>query len=248
MKKNLQDTSEGFTFILHMSIPTDHRKVFFVIPAYNENTVIRSVIEGLLPFNYQLIVIDDGSENPLFPVIENLPVIFLRHPVNLGQGAALQTGIEYALSKKADYIVTFDADGQHKASDIEKLLLPLENNEADICLGSRFIKDAQHNMPFARKLIIQTARFLNYCLTGIMLTDAHNGLRAMTRKAGSAIQIRENGMAHATELLTQIKKNKLRYKEVPVSIHYTDYSRKKGQSLWSSFRIFFDLILNKIFK
>ena len=248
MKKNLQDTSGGFTFILHMSIPIDHRKVFVVIPAYNEHAVIRSVVNELLPYNFHLVIVDDGSEPALYSLLKKLPVSILRHQVNLGQGAVLQTGIEYALSKNAGYIVTFDADGQHQASDIDNLLIPLVNNEADIAFGSRFMKGGRHNMAFTRKVLIQIARFLNYCLTGMMLTDAHNGLRAMNPKAASTIQIRQNGMAHATELLTQIKKYNLRYKEVPVSIHYSDYSRKKGQTIWSSFRIFFDLLLNKIFK
>ena len=244
----MQDTSGGFTFISLMSTLTDPKKVFVVIPAYNENAVIESVVKELLPYNFRLIVVDDGSETALYSLFENSPVIILRHPVNLGQGAALQTGIEYALLKQAGYIVTFDADGQHQASDIEKLLLPLANNAADISLGSRFMKGSGHNMTFIRKVLIQIARFLNYCLTGLLLTDAHNGLRAMNRKAASAIHTRQNGMAHATELLTQIKKNRLRYKEVPVTIRYTAYSRKKGQTVWSSFRIFFDILLNKIFK
>jgi polyprenyl-phospho-N-acetylgalactosaminyl synthase len=231
-----------------MSTLTDPKKVFVVIPAYNESAVIESVVHQLLPYNYHLIVVDDGSDTPLFSLFKNLPVTILRHPVNLGQGAALQTGIEYALTKQATYIVTFDADGQHQASDIESLLVPLTSNAADISLGSRFIKGGGHNMTFTRKVLIQIARFLNYCLTGLLLTDAHNGLRAMNRKAASAIRIRQNGMAHATELLTQIKKNRLLYKEIPVTIRYTAYSRKKGQTVWSSFRIFFDILLNKIFK
>jgi polyprenyl-phospho-N-acetylgalactosaminyl synthase len=244
----LQDPSGGFTFIQHMSTRIDPGKVFVIIPAFNENEVITSVIKDLLPLNYQIIVVDDGSEMPLQTLLSNFPVSVLRHKVNLGQGAAIQTGIEYALLKNSQNIVTFDADGQHSADDIKKLLLLLENNEADICLGSRFIKGAKHNMSFTRKILIHSARLLNFCLTGIMLTDAHNGLRAMNRNVASVIQIRENGMAHATELLTQIKKNKFRYKEVPVHIHYSAYSRKKGQTIWSSFRIFFDLLLNKIFK
>jgi polyprenyl-phospho-N-acetylgalactosaminyl synthase len=244
----LKDISEDSTFIQHMSTPIDPGKVFVVIPAYNENAVISSVVTELVTYNFHLIVVDDGSEPALHTLLKKSPVFILRHMVNLGQGAALQTGIEYALSKNAEYIVTFDADGQHQASDIENLLLPLTNNEADITLGSRFMKGGKHNMTIARKILIQIARFLNYFLTGLMLTDAHNGLRAMNRKAASTTQIRQNSMAHATELLTQIKKKRLRFKEIPVTIHYTAYSRKKGQTVWSSFRIFFDLLLDKIFK
>lgn len=244
----MQDTSGDSIFIPLMSILIDTKKVFIIVPAFNEYAAIKQVVNDLLSFQYNVVVVDDGSETSLYSLLENLDVTILRHPVNLGQGAALQTGIEFALSNQAEYIVTFDADGQHQASDIAKLLQPLLNNEADITLGSRFIKGAYHNMPAKRKILLQVGRRLNYLLTGILLTDAHNGLRAMNRKAASNIQISENGMAHATEFLTQIKKNKLRHKEVPVTIHYTTYSKNKGQTAWGSFRIFFDLLLNKIFK
>lgn len=235
-------------FMFSMSNRIDHNKIFIVVPAFNENTIIRQVINELLAHHYMVVVVDDGSGEPVSLLLNDLPVHILRHPINLGQGAALQTGIEYAISNNADYIITFDADGQHLSSDIESLLQPLINNEADIALGSRFIEGSKHNMPAGRKILVKGARWLNYMLTGLLLTDAHNGLRAMNKKATSSIHITQNGMAHATELLTEIKKKKLRYKEVPVTIRYTDYSKNKGQSAWGSFRIFFDLLLNKIFK
>lgn len=245
---NLQDTLRDSTFIPFMSNHINPKEVYIVVPAFNEHAVIRQVISSLLPYQYNVIVVDDGSETSLYPQLKELPVSFLRHEANLGQGAALQTGIEFALSKDAKYIVTFDADGQHRPDEIEKLLHPLVNDEVDITLGSRFLPGANHNMPTGRRIVLQIGRKLNYLLTGLSLTDAHNGLRAMNRKAAAAIEITENGMAHATELLTQISKKSLRYKEIPVTIQYTDYSKKKGQSAWNSFRIFFDLLLNKIFK
>lgn len=231
-----------------MSNPIDPKKVFIVVPAFNEGGIIREVVTGLSGLNYNVVLVDDGSDIPVISLLTGLPIHYLRHPVNLGQGAALQTGIEYALSKNAEYIVTFDADGQHQIADVSKLLEPLINNEADIVLGSRFASGANHNMPAGRKILLQIGRRINYLLTGLLLTDAHNGLRAMNRKAAALIKITENRMAHATELLTQIKKHKLRYKEIPVTIVYTEYSKNKGQTAWDSFRIFFDLLLNKIFR
>ncbi len=231
-----------------MSVPDNLKKVFIVIPAYNEKAVIRNVLENFRSTGYHVVVIDDGSDEPLNGLLNNLPVYLLRHRVNMGQGAALQTGIEFALSKNADFIITFDADGQHQATDIPALLQPLLEDKADITLGSRFLEGAAHNMPSARKWTLQLARCLNFLFTGLFLSDAHNGLRAMNSKAAQAIHIRENGMAHATELLAQVKKKKLRYAEVPVNIHYSTYSRQKGQSIWSGFRIVFDILLNKIFK
>ena len=231
-----------------MSNRIDPKNVFVIIPAYNENTIIHSVVQELVGYNYNLVVIDDGSQPNLYPLLKKMPVYFLRHRANLGQGAALQTGIEFSLNKQADYIVTFDADGQHKAGDIEKLLEPLADNKMDIALGSRFLTEAGPDIPAKRKMLLQLARYVNYFFTGLFLTDAHNGLRAMTRFTAEKIRIHENGMAHATEILSQIRKKQLRYVEVPVNIHYTDYSRKKGQTIWSGFRIFFDLLLNKIFR
>ena len=244
----MQEKCREFTFILYMSNPADLKKVFVVVPAFNEGGVIREVVTGLINQNYTVVLVDDGSDIPVISLLTGLSIHYLRHPVNLGQGAALQTGIEYALSKNAGFIVSFDADGQHQIADIPRLLDPLVNNEADIALGARFITGGKHNMPVGRKILLQVGRWLNYLLTGLLLTDAHNGLRTMNRKAASMVQITENRMAHATELLTQIKKHKLRYKEIPVTIVYTEYSKKKGQTVWSSFRIFFDLLLNKVFK
>jgi len=231
-----------------MFTPIDHLSVFVIIPAYDEKEVIKSVIDDLLPHNYKLVVIDDGSSTSLYPLLQNKPVYFLRHKVNLGQGAALQTGIEFALSKGAEYIVTFDADGQHDANDIEKLLQMMISPDTEIVFGSRFMQGAVHNMTPVRKLFLQLARYINYFFTGLLLTDAHNGLRAMSRSAAEKIRIKENTMAHATEILSQVAKKNISYKEVPVRIHYTSYSRKKGQSVWNGFRIFFDLLLAKIFR
>lgn len=235
-------------FIPSMSTPISPNTIYVVIPAYNESTTISSVIQQLLSYQYNLVIVDDGSVSTLYPLLKGLPVHFLRHSVNLGQGAALQTGIEYSLSQKAQYIITFDADGQHDPKDINKLVGTLMDQNLDIVLGSRFIEGAVHNMPRRRKMLLYLARYLNYSFTGVMLTDAHNGLRAMTQTAALKLQIIENRMAHATEILSQIKKNKLRYTEVPVTVHYTDYARQKGQTVWNSFRIFFDLLLSKIFR
>jgi glycosyltransferase involved in cell wall biosynthesis len=222
--------------------------IYVIIPAFNEYETIHQVVKNINEAGYEVIVVDDGSTLPLDPYLKGLSLHLLRHKINLGQGAALQTGIEYAVAKNADYIITFDADGQHQASDIISLIRPLKEGQCDITLGSRFIKDASHNMNKTRRIILLLARMFNAITTGLLLTDAHNGLRAFTRKAAAEIEIKQNGMAHATELLQIIKEKKLHFTEVPVNVIYTDYSYRKGQSIWNSFRIVFDLFLNKIFK
>ena len=231
-----------------MSTQNDPHQVFVVIPAFNEQGMIHEVVRGVIECGYEVVVVDDGSEEILLPFIHHLPVHFLRHAINLGQGAALQTGIEFSLTKNAGYIVTFDADGQHQAGDIAVMKNYLDEKGLDIVFGSRFMKGASHNMTSGRKWILKTARWLNYIFTGLLLTDAHNGLRVMRGDVAARIELEENGMAHATEFLAIARKLKLKYAELPVTIKYTDYSRQKGQTLWSSFRILFDILLSKIFK
>ncbi len=222
-------------------------KIFVIIPAFNEHVAVREVVQSILNAGHQPVVVDDGSTHKLKETLFDLPVYCLRHRINLGQGAALQTGMNFAMAKGAEYIAHFDADGQHDAKDIDNLYTEALKGY-DIVLGSRFLQGAQHNMSSGRKVLLRVARFVNFLFTGLYLSDAHNGIRLMNRKAAQSIQLKENRMAHATELLSLVKKHKLKYKEVPVHILYSDYSRSKGQSAMNSFRILFDLILEKLFR
>jgi glycosyltransferase involved in cell wall biosynthesis len=165
--------------------------------------------------------------------------------VNLGQGAALQTGIKFALQQGAEAIVTFDADGQHRPSDIARLVNTLEQTNVDFALGSRFLGSSR-GMPLQRKLLLYAAIWFSRAVTGLRLTDTHNGLRAMTREGAQRICLRQNRMAHASELLEQIATSGLPYIEVPVTIEYTGYSLAKGQSLADSVAILFDLSIQKL--
>lgn len=227
-----------------MSIPIDNSDIYVIIPAYNEHLVIGSVIHELSKLGYSIIIVDDGSEDSLFPIIQKFKLFYLRHEINLGQGAALKTGINFALKKNAKIIITFDADGQHNPLEIRNLIEVINHGKIDIVLGSRFMTKSL-NIPVARKILLKLARFINFLYTGLLLSDAHNGMRAMTYNAASKIRINHNGMAHATEFLSEIKRNKLRFVEVPVTINYTNYSMRKGQSAWDGFRILYDLIINK---
>jgi polyprenyl-phospho-N-acetylgalactosaminyl synthase len=221
---------------------------FVVIPSYNEGKVIRHTILGLLGKNYTVVVIDDCSSDDTFSYISDLPIHYIRHPVNLGQGAALQTGMKYAILQDADFVIHFDADGQHNFEEIPHLLQPLLNNECDIVLGSRFLKKEDiESIPTSRRMLLRFATFVNAAFSGLLLSDAHNGFRALSKKAFHSIEFTENRMAHATEILMLIKKHNLRYKEVPVHVVYTEYSKEKGQSSWAAFKILLDLIINKLF-
>jgi glycosyltransferase involved in cell wall biosynthesis len=202
----------------------------------------------LLPFGSPIVVVDDGSSEELRTQFAGHSQIFyIRHKVNLGQGAALQTGIDFALKQGASWFITFDADGQHSAKDIPALLAPLFMEQADIVLASRFLTNGSHNAPVIKRLILKAGCWINYMFTGLYLSDAHNGLRAMNRVAAHSIRITENRMAHATEIVAQIKKQHLRYREVGATVLYTPYSKNKGQSSLNSLKIFFDLVLQKLF-
>ena len=220
--------------------------IFIIIPVYNEAAVIAQTIHQVLQTGYNVVVVDDGSTDGTAAIIKKFPVHCIFHPVNIGQGAALQTGMDFARMRDAAVVVHFDADGQHKASDIAHLLEPVLSGECDVAFGSRFLKKEKTTIPFSRKLFLRIARYINWVLTGILLSDAHNGLRAMNRRALEAIYITENRMAHASEILWLIRRRGLKYKEVPVTIEYTAYSIQKGQSLWNSINIIFDILFKKI--
>jgi polyprenyl-phospho-N-acetylgalactosaminyl synthase len=221
------------------------KNVWVVIAAFNEEPVIGTVVHDVVRVYPNVVVVDDGSSDLTTAKASAAGAAAVIHPVNLGQGAALQTGIDFALRKSAQYLVTFDADGQHNVADIAALLTALETRGADYALGSRFLHDAS-NVPPARRLLLRAAAWFTRLTTGLRLSDSHNGLRAMTRRGAARLHIRQNRMAHASEILRQIADSGLRYVEVPVTISYTRYSMAKGQRLSGSIDIVLDLLANRL--
>jgi glycosyltransferase involved in cell wall biosynthesis len=217
------------------------RSVSIIVPAYNEESAIGEVIAGLKGTGYDILVIDDGSEDTTGRTAAEARATVIRHLINLGQGAALQTGIECALRNGADYIVTFDADGQHGVADIQRLLNALGEQKADFALGTRF-RGGTDNIPAIRKMLLRAATLFTRLTTGLRVSDSHNGFRAMTRRGASRIRLRQNRMAHASEILHQIAKSKLAYVEVPVTITYSAYSLGKGQRSSEAVAILLDLL------
>lgn len=224
---------------------TSRDRVFVVIAAYNEAPVIASVVADVRRTSYQVVLVDDGSIDETGEIAARAGAFVVTHPVNLGQGAALQTGLDFALAQGADVIVTFDADGQHRAADIPKLIEALWATKADYALGSRFLGGAI-NLPRKRRLMLAAATCFTKLTTGLALTDTHNGLRAMTRRGASHFKIKQNRMAHASEILHQIAQSGLAYVEVPVTIEYTDYSLAKGQRLSETVTIMIDLFARRM--
>jgi glycosyltransferase involved in cell wall biosynthesis len=225
----------------------ENTRIWVIVPAYNEAAVISGVVADVVRCGHRVAVIDDRSHDTTIAAAILAGATVIRHPINLGQGAALQTGIEFALSQDADVVVTFDADGQHRTSDIEALVEALAHERADFALGSRFLGHAT-NLPALRRLTLLAAVAFSRITTGLRLTDAHNGLRAMTRRGAGAIHLRQNRMAHASEILQQIAASGLRYVEVPVTIDYTPYSLAKGQKIGDAFTILFDLFARRLYR
>jgi glycosyltransferase involved in cell wall biosynthesis len=216
-------------------------KAWVVIPAYQEAKVLRRVLQGVRQVAPRVVVVDDGSPDETSEEALAAGATVLRHVVNLGQGAALRTGIEYALAQGAEFVFTFDADGQHAAESLAVLASRLETTGADVVLGSRTMGDAK-NIPSARRLLLRAAVLFTWMHARLPVTDTHNGLRLFTRSAASRIRISQPGMAHASEILSEIRRLGLRFAEAPVTVHYTEYSLAKGQKMKDAVRIVTDLL------
>ncbi|OMG34225.1 glycosyl transferase [Actinomyces naeslundii] len=218
---------------------------WLVIPLYNEATVVREVISQARETFPYIVVVDDGSKDDSARQAAAAGAIVVRHPVNLGQGAALQTGFSYILEKtNANYVVTFDADGQHSTTDAAAMVAAAREEELAVILGSRFL---QGPSPVGRlkRLVLRTAAAVSSRTSGMHLTDAHNGLRVIRRDVLVQLNLKQNRMAHASEIIRKIGATGLPWREFPVHIVYTDYSRSKGQSLWNSVNILVDLIFSE---
>lgn len=216
---------------------------WIVIPLYNEASVIGDVITSLLPHFPHVVCVDDGSTDGSAEVAARKGAHLVKHPVNLGQGAALQTGIEYALAHDScEYIVTFDADGQHRIEDAIEMLEFARTEDVAIVFGSRFLDD-RTDPGWIKKVVLKTAIRVTNLTTGMKLTDAHNGLRVIRRDAAAKIDLKQDRMAHATEIVLELGRTGLPWREHPVELLYTDYSKSKGQSVLNSVNILVDLVV-----
>jgi glycosyltransferase involved in cell wall biosynthesis len=215
---------------------------------YNEEKMISSVIDDLQSkYNYPVIIVDDASIDNSYQKACKKGVYLIKHIVNLGQGAAIQTGIEYARKLDMDIVVTFDADGQHNSDDIASFVKAIEEGKADIVLGSRFLGRAKNISKF-KEYFLKLSRYFTYISTGILLTDSHNGFRAINIKKYPEFEITENRMAHASEIVDLVKRLNMKYIEMPCTITYTDYSKQKGQSIINAIGIVVEYIIGRLTK
>jgi len=224
-------------------------KLAIVIPAYNEESIIGKVIEhvqavDLKEIEKEIVVVDDGSADRTGSIAQNKGVLVIQHIVNRGVGGALGTGFEAALRRGADIIVTCDADGQHSADDIGRVVEPIRAGQVDVVLGSRMI-NAQ-GMPWTRRMANHVANLVTLILFGIRTTDSQSGLRGFSRSASMQIRIRTNTYEVNSEMCGEIRRHHLKYTEVPIQTIYTSYSMSKGQGFKVGIKTLIRLILAKL--
>lgn len=225
---------------------TDFRDTWLVIPCYNEGTVIQDVIANARKTFPNIVAVNDGSADDSAARIHAGGAHLVNHPVNLGQGASIQTGVEYARSQPgAQYFVTFDADGQHQVKDVVRMIGRLREEPVDIIVGTRFGRPraADDQVPWLKRLVLRTVVLLSPTTRKLGLSDAHNGLRVFNKTVADEMDIRMNGMSHASEIVGMIADQGWRVSEEPVDILYTEYSMSKGQSLINGVNILADGLL-----
>jgi glycosyltransferase involved in cell wall biosynthesis len=218
--------------------------VWVVIAAYNEAAVVAGVVRPLIDAGYAVVVVDDGSRDATARRAGDGGAHVVRHSINRGQGAALQSGMRYALKHDAEIIVTFDADGQHATEDVLRLIGPIREGTAEIVLGSRFLEHSD-SVPPLRRVLLRAAVVFTGLMSGVRLTDTHNGLRGMSRRAALQVDLQLDRMAHASEIIDQLVRTGLPLIEIPVVVRYTPYSIDKGQRAGNAARIVWDYLIGK---
>jgi glycosyltransferase involved in cell wall biosynthesis len=217
-------------------------RTWVVIPVYNEGSVVEEVVRGVRETFPYVVCVDDGSSDESVAAARRGGAVVVQHPINMGQGAALQTGFDYALSDPLmTEVLTFDADGQHQVPDARAMVDKLREESLDVVIGSRFL-DERTEVARLRRAILKTAAVYTRWTSGMALTDAHNGLRVIDRSLLERLRLRQNRMAHASELIDQIGRARVRWAEHPTHVIYSEYSKAKGQSLLNSVNILFELI------
>jgi glycosyltransferase involved in cell wall biosynthesis len=228
-----------------VGIETRYHDVWIVIPAFNEASVIGDVVSDVRSVFQHVVCVDDGSRDGTADIALRAGAHVVTHPVNLGQGAAIQTGVEYARSRDgAAVFATFDADGQHQVKDVMRMIDRLGADDADLVVGTRFADPGiVSRTPLIKRIVLRTAAVLSSRSRKLGLTDAHNGLRVFNKTVADALDLTQSGMSHAGEFIALAYENRWRVAEEPVEILYTEYSMSKGQPLLNGVNILFDGLL-----
>lgn len=223
------------------------KNIWIVIPAFNEETAIQAVIEEIKKFGYKnIIVVDDGSADNTYQIAKNSGATSLRHKINRGKGATTKTGIEATKILGAEIVVTLDGDGQHNPADIAKLTAPIEFENFDVALGTRLLNPK--GMPFHKIIANKIGNFFTWYLYGLWVTDSQSGFRAYSQRAINLIDTRADRYEYDSEIIREIYKYKLKYKEVPIEVRYTQYSMGKiqKQGFWNGLKTLYKMVWNII--
>ena len=222
--------------------------VWVVVPTFNEAPVVREVLLELRRYFPNVVAVDDCSSDSSAVEIRAAGVRLVSHPINMGAGGALQTGVDFALlDPDARYFVMFDADGQHRPEDAAAMIERLRRDDVDVLIGSRFLGSAV-GMKRTKAALLVLARWFEYWSTGVRLTDAHNGLRAFNRTFASVLNLQMTDMAWATEFVSRVATTEARVEEFPVTVHYSEYSLAKGQRSINSVNIGMDILLDRFLR
>jgi glycosyltransferase involved in cell wall biosynthesis len=220
-------------------------KVYILIPVFNEEKKIKSVVSDLSKYFVNIVAVNDGSTDSSGDILESLDVTLLNHSINLGQGAAISTGFKYIQNlMNAKAVVTFDADGQHSVEDAKAFAKEILSCDEEIIFGSRFIKN-KANIPFLKKIALSIVVLFTNRFSRTKLSDAHNGLKAIKKDSLKKIDITIDGFGFESQIIHQVSKKNITYKELPTNTIYTSYSKNKGQKLINGLIILEDLFKSR---
>lgn len=223
-----------------------NNEIFIVLPAFNEESTVSEIITDLANRKYNVLVINDGSYDKTLELAqltkEKFPnnVFIYSHIINRGLGAAIKTGFKAANLHNAKYVITFDADGQHDVDDLNNVIIPLINKEADVVIGSRIFED----MPLSRNFANTAMNLITHIFYGAKVKDSQSGLRAFNNKAISLIDINSKGYDVSSEIIREIKNKNLKLTEVPITTIYTQETKNKGTDIIVGLKIIIRMIIN----
>tara|TARA_Y100001970_G_scaffold276794_1_gene380057 strand:+ start:220 stop:900 length:681 start_codon:yes stop_codon:yes gene_type:complete len=219
--------------------------VYILIPVFNEDKKIKSVISELSPSFKNIVAVNDGSTDSTQEILESLDVVILRHSINLGAGAAISTGFKFIQNQKnAQAVVTFDADGQHSVEDAREFAREILVCEEEVIFGSRFI-NSKSNIPIIKRIVLSVVVLFTNLLSKVNLSDAHNGLKAIKKTALKKIEIDIDQYGYESQIINEVSKKGISYKEMPTNTIYTEYSKNKGQKLNNGLIILEDLFKSR---
>ena len=218
--------------------------ILVLLPAYNEATHLRTICEEIKALHFpNICIVNDGSTDETCQIAFDSSIVVLHHILNRGVGAATDTGLKYAKHKKYKAVITIDADGQHKASDIEVLFEKYQTTQADLIIGNRFLLTC-NQIPYTRKLYNIIANVFTGMYAEKFISDTQSGIKLFGEKAIHTIQIDTDGYEFCSEIIIKASQLNLHIEEVPVHVYYTNYSMAKGQGLWMGFKTVFNLFAN----